>query len=185
MKKLKVDWSMLELAFDDSSYEHSHFLDLETGEVVFITDEEREYAESFGDSDDEDDAGVLNAASSESADDLSQWMRDAAQRAAEVRENPDRYEVIPRADSREGYRDMQVFIDSVSDERIAELLDVAIQGSGAFRRFKDVLARFPAERERYFQFRDDRVRARIRDWLHSLDIDLCNLGVSIGTATRC
>jgi hypothetical protein len=112
-------------------------------------------------------------------------MRDAAQRAAEVRENPDRYEVIPRADSREGYRDMQVFIDSVSDERIAELLDVAIQGSGAFRRFKDVLARFPAERERYFQFRDDRVRARIRDWLHSLDIDLCNLGVSIGTATRC
>ena len=57
---------------------------------------------------------------------------------------PGRYLQVPRADSREGYDDMQDFIDTVSDERLQELLHVAIQGRGAFRRFKDVLARHPA-----------------------------------------
>jgi hypothetical protein len=41
MKKLKVDWIELEVAFEDNSWEHSHFLDLETGEVLLVSDEDR------------------------------------------------------------------------------------------------------------------------------------------------
>jgi uncharacterized protein UPF0158 len=60
---------------------------------------------------------------------------------------------------------MEEFIATVSDEHLQELLDVAIQGRGAFRRFKDVLARHPAEQQRWFDFQASRVKARAREWL--------------------
>jgi hypothetical protein len=50
------------------------------------------------------------------------------------------------------------------------LLDTAIQGSGAFRRFKDVLLAHPQERERWFVFQQECVRHRIRRWLESEDL---------------
>ena len=78
---------------------------------------------------------------------------------------PGRYLQVPRADSREGYDDMQDFIDTVSDEHLQELLNVAIQGRGAFRRFKDVLARHPAEQQRWFDFQAARLDARAQKWL--------------------
>ena len=78
---------------------------------------------------------------------------------------PGRYLQVRRADSREGYDDMQDFIDTVSDEHLQELLNVAIQGRGAFRRFKDVLARHPAEQQRWFDFQAARLDARVREWL--------------------
>ena len=78
---------------------------------------------------------------------------------------PGRYLQVPRADSREGYDDMQDFIDTVSDGHLQELLNVAIQGRGAFRRFKDVLARHPGEQQRWFDFQTARLDARAREWL--------------------
>ena len=78
---------------------------------------------------------------------------------------PGRYLEVRRADSREGYDDMQDFIDTVSDEHLQELLNVAIQGRGAFRRFKDVLARHPAEQQRWFDFQAARLAARAGEWL--------------------
>jgi hypothetical protein len=61
---------------------------------------------------------------------------------------PGRCLQVLRDDSREGYDDMQDFIDTVCDEHLQELLNVAIHGRGAFRRSKDVLARHPAEQQR-------------------------------------
>jgi hypothetical protein len=78
---------------------------------------------------------------------------------------PGRYLQVPRADSRKGYDDMQDFIDAVSDEHLQELLNVAIQGRGAFRRFKDVLARHPGEQQQWFDFQAARLDARAREWL--------------------
>ena len=72
---------------------------------------------------------------------------------------------VPHADSREGYDDIQDFIDTISGEHLQELLNVAIQGRGAFRRFKDVLARHPAEQQRWFDFQAARLDARTREWL--------------------
>ena len=78
---------------------------------------------------------------------------------------PGRFLTVPRADSREGYADMRDFIDTVGDAHVRELLDVAIQGRGAFRRFKDVLARHPDEQKRWFAFQAARQDARTREWL--------------------
>ena len=91
---------------------------------------------------------------------------EAQRQLAEIDEaEPGRYLQVPRADSREGYDDMQDFIATVSDEHLQELLDVAIRGRGAFRRFKDVLARHPGEQERWFDFQAARLDARAREWL--------------------
>ncbi len=78
---------------------------------------------------------------------------------------PGRYLQVPRAESSDGYEDMQVFIDTVSDKRLQELLEVAIQGKGAFRRFKDVLARNRAEQQRWYAFQMERLNTRVREWL--------------------
>ena len=78
---------------------------------------------------------------------------------------PGRYLQVPRAESRDGYEDMQEFIDTVSDKGLQQLLQVAIRGKGAFRRFKDVLARDPAEQQRWFAFQMERLNTRVREWL--------------------
>jgi hypothetical protein len=60
----------------------------------------------------------------------------------------------------------------VEDEHLSELLEVAINGKGAFRRFKDVLLNYPEERERWFQFKDDRMKERALEWLDDIDVTL-------------
>lgn len=67
--------------------------------------------------------------------------------------------------SRVGYGDMEDFIARVADRRAAELLQRAIAGRGAFRRFKDTLFEFPDLRERWFRFRDTRVQRRAIEFL--------------------
>ena len=90
----------------------------------------------------------------------------------QIEEELGRYELIPKAESYEGYRDMQAFITTVEDDHLSELLEVAINGKGAFRRFKDVLLNYPEERERWFQFKDDRMKERALEWLDDIDVTL-------------
>lgn len=37
MKQLSIDWFNLEMAFDNSSWEASYYLDLKNGEVLMVT----------------------------------------------------------------------------------------------------------------------------------------------------
>ena len=52
-------------------------------------------------------------------------------------EDPERWLAVYNEGSREGYRDMRLFIASVEDPARAERLARAIAGRGAFRHFKD------------------------------------------------
>lgn len=67
--------------------------------------------------------------------------------------------------SRSGYRDMEVFIATLEDDHLAEVLTTAIRGHGAFRRFKDALAPHQEAADRWYAFSEDRVRGRARAWL--------------------
>jgi hypothetical protein len=67
--------------------------------------------------------------------------------------------------SREQYRWMERFIATVDESELREKLVQAIDGKGAFRRFKDVLMSFPVDRERWFAFRSERLRACMEAWL--------------------
>lgn len=89
----------------------------------------------------------------------------------QVEAEPERYEPVPDADPHKSYRDMEEFIATVQSTHTAELLAVAIQGKGAFGRFEDTLARFPEERERWFQFKNGRLDKRALEWLEELGIE--------------
>lgn len=80
-------------------------------------------------------------------------------------DDPDRWLQVPGEGSHHGYRDMELFIATIDDPTIADRLDIAISGKGAFRRFKDVLSRWPDELQRYFRFSEERKRGRARAWL--------------------
>lgn len=78
-----------------------------------------------------------------------------------------RYLPIPQEGSRDSYQDMVGFIETVADERLRDLLEVAIQGRGAFGRFKDVLRRleYESERDRWFAFSEKCEYGRVVEWL--------------------
>jgi hypothetical protein len=75
------------------------------------------------------------------------------------------YMRIEPVSSREQYRWMERFIPMVEDKPLADLLTQAIDGKGAFRRFKDVLMSHGSERERWFAFRSERLRVFMEAWL--------------------
>jgi hypothetical protein len=72
--------------------------------------------------------------------------------------------------SREQYRWMERFIPMVENVELRGRLHQAIDGKGAFRRFKDVLMAHAEERERWFTYRSERLKTFMDAWLaaHSL-----------------
>ncbi len=79
--------------------------------------------------------------------------------------NDSRYLRIDPVSSREQYRWMERFIATVEDDELRRRLNIAIDGKGAFRRFKDALMSHPVDRERWFAFRSERLRACMESWL--------------------
>lgn len=73
--------------------------------------------------------------------------------------------------SREQYRWMERFIATVDEPELRHKLLTAIDGKGAFRRFKDVLMGYPVDRERWFTFRSERLRACMEAWLTAHGIE--------------
>ena len=72
---------------------------------------------------------------------------------------------IDPVSSREQYRWMERFITTVEDDDLQGRLAEAIDGKGAFRRFKDALMNSPVERERWFTFRSERLRVCMESWM--------------------
>lgn len=100
------------------------------------------------------------------------WHESAIEYALEIGqedeaslEDEDRWLWVHCEGSGEGYRDIQAFIATIPDPSRIDRLEIAIQGRGAFRRFKDVLGRWPDELERWFTYSEDRQRGRARAWL--------------------
>jgi len=83
----------------------------------------------------------------------------------EADEDPDRWLWFDSVGSHDGYRDMEQFIAALDDQDIADRLAIAIDGRGAFRRFKDTLSRWPELMTRWHAFAEERQRGRARSWL--------------------
>lgn len=79
--------------------------------------------------------------------------------------NHPRYILIDPLPSWMAYNLMVEFKDSVEDARLKELLEVALSGKGAFRRFKDVLLDYPDARARWFAFEAEWLDQRVSEWL--------------------
>jgi Uncharacterised protein family (UPF0158) len=80
-------------------------------------------------------------------------------------DDPDRWLHVWPTGSRRAYNDMVDFTGTRGSRALAARLDRALEGRGAFRRFKDVLFDWPEGREEWFVFSEDRRRGRAREWL--------------------
>jgi uncharacterized protein UPF0158 len=130
---------------DFQSDAQSAFLNLTTGEVVSITDEELRAAEH--------DAPL---------EDFPDWQHDAIRMAGEILETehylplPDRFEIHE-------YRIMERFCLSIDDEDIRDDLCDAIRGRGAFRYFKDRIHAYGIAEE-WYRYRDAALREIAMAW---------------------
>jgi hypothetical protein len=175
LRRVKVDMPELAAAFDAGLMEASHFLDLETGNVVLVTDEDSGVVDEFlGEADvkdDEDPKAEFEEWLKEYA--CPDWQRDSIRDAYLVEtEFGERFIRVPAQDSRDGYTDMVAFAETVKDQHLRKLLLVALNGKGAFRRFRDVLTGDPDDRERWFRFSEQKVTERVLEWLESKEIEV-------------
>ncbi|HEX9270536.1 MAG TPA: UPF0158 family protein, partial [Candidatus Limnocylindria bacterium] len=92
----------------------------------------------------------------------SMWDGEEVDREFEL---PDGVRCIDPIDLWESYGDLEDFTAMVRDPRTRDLLERAIAGRGAFRRFKDVLHEFPDLRATWFKFHDARMERRAIEWL--------------------
>lgn len=170
MRKLKINRTDFELYFEESDYESAAYLDSETGKVLYITEDVMSEVELLVEEEDGTLDEVLKAIETE--DIAAEWQRDDYRAAARILFDGDnRYRLLPKQDSRVGYRDMEDFIAQVEDENLRELLEMAIDGSGAFRRFKDTLRRYPQTEEAWFKFQREREQERMMEWFELEEIE--------------
>mgnify|MGYP000729628883 CR=1 FL=1 len=172
-RKVKVDMQELVIVLDMNFPEQRNFLDLETGKIVSYTDE---FARELEDIYEEiyDEAGnrtITLEAYLEGRDDPD-WRKDVLLTADRVEMGyGTRYIRVERDDAYGDYNDMQCFIRHVENSRLRDQLWNAIQGRGAFRRFNGLLARHPAVEEQWYDFKEERLQRRVRDWLAYHDIE--------------
>lgn len=160
MSTPKVSFSDLEDAFLDSTYQHHYWLDKRTGEVLFV-DEEISHSLELG-----EDLSEAPEWRHEFIEQARRVLRAFGELPGQKEDDSEielgRYVEIPKRESREAYEDMVDFAETVTNSRLRDLLDVALRGKGAFRRFKDVLLDYPAERERWFEFNVSARKAIVR-----------------------
>ena len=139
----------------ESGVNDDAYLDVETGEVVrdLIGGKDLDY---------DSDEALLDALALEGYDVDEEDIRihDVIEKGGGTR-----YLRIPHVEPWQGYQDMKDFVDVVTMDRVRELLEVAIDGSGAFRRFKDVLARYPSWEKQWFAFQRAKEEFRVKEWL--------------------
>ena len=125
--------------------EGSSYLNITTGEVVYVTTEE------------------LRAAEEEHPlEDFPAWQHEAIRIAGEILET-DHYLLLPDRFEINEYRIMERFCLSVDDEDIRDDLCNAIRGRGAFRYFKDRIHAYGIA-EGWYRYRDEALREIAIAW---------------------
>ena len=151
MKKLKVD--LKELMFEmemGENMELAGYLDTDTGEIISMPDEVMRAVED----------------GEEKIESLPDWEEDIAEIADKIlSDEKNRFLLIPKRESREGYEIMVAFAESLRGKGLREKLSLALNGRGAFRRFRSVLNDYPDELEKWYKFKDDWMREEAVKWL--------------------
>jgi hypothetical protein len=174
MKILKIDFDEIQKAMEDVVRDSfDYFLDLHTGEVIALSEDilsevgARLYEGDF----DEIGDNVEYIEFSEEPD-LPCWMEDEVELVIDVLlDENGRYVHIPVRYSPEAHQVMTVFIETVKDHALKGELTLALNGKGAFRKFKDILINYPKERKRWHGYNAKAMEKIIHEWLQSLRIE--------------
>jgi predicted nucleotidyltransferase len=179
MRKLNIDLGELLMAFGDDFPHVEHYLDKATGRIISFDREicaeigyERESEEDEEDleSEEGDETPDILPMSSENGGE--DWRMAEYRMAQEVdADRGNRYLEIPGQDSRNDFRDMEAFVETVENTKLRKSLGHALEGRGPFRRFKEVLSGDFRERERWFEFKEVQTLKRVLRWLEDEEIE--------------
>ena len=138
---------------ESQSEENSSYLDMDTGEIVIISEYEMQAAE--------DD---------EPLEDYPDWEQEQIAIAREVIDETGKYLELPTKFDINEYEIMERFCLSLEDAQMRELLQDKMRGSGAFRRFKDALYQNNIQ-DAWFSYREEALKQIAIEWCQENDID--------------
>lgn len=139
---LRIDWGLLETAYDLDQPGARYYLDRVSGEVLLVSEE------------------ALFALERES--EATGWTADEVVVARQVQEATERFLLVPRPQSEDEDGDRDAFIEQVGDERLRARLARGFDGKGSFL---DLLGESPRDEERWYAFRARQRRQRLLAWL--------------------
>jgi hypothetical protein len=138
-------------AIDLPNNDWRSYLNVDTGEVVTVTDEDRRLIEDGAD-----------------PDDLPDWQRETLPRVREALES-DRFLELPGSFEIHEWSIMEDFAAGLTNEDSrAELFD-ALRGRGAFRMFRSAIQRLGIEKD-WYRHRDAAFERIAKDWLEAHDV---------------
>lgn len=154
MKKLKVNLDEITGLMEMRDSEDGYYLDLQTGKTVIIPSDLM-----YGGFEDDDHSS------------LPDWEKELVPIAKEIDEGSERYVHIPERESHDAYDDMVRFTETMTNENLREKLFIALDGRGAFRRFKNVIHNHPAEADRWYAYEEEATARQAREWLTDMGIE--------------
>ncbi len=173
VKKLKINFDEIQKAMEDVVRDtFDYYLDLETGEVMSFSEEIlREVKSKLYDSDSDEIDEDIEYIEFDEEPELPDWMLDEIELALEILlDENERYIRIPERESASAYTSMSGFIETATDLLLKQKLTFALNGKGAFRKFKDVLIDYPKERKRWHSHNAKAMKDEISEWLDSIGI---------------
>ena len=132
-------------AIESATDEADSYLDPDSGEIVYVTDEMRDLAEEGED------------------EHTPEWMREELPKVREALESG-RFLSLPTKFDVHEWAIMEDFSEEQENDRVRGALLDAIHGSGAFRMFKSTIRRLGVEKD-WYKFRDEAIKQIAVEWL--------------------
>jgi hypothetical protein len=132
-------------AIESQDNEGEAYLNLDTGEIILVTEDERALVEQ----------GCAD-------DDLPQWQRELIPKVRQALDN-DRFLPLPDRFEVHEWAIMERF-SLEQNERVRQVLLAAIHGSGAFRHFRSAVERLELL-DAWYRYREEAIQQIAREWL--------------------
>jgi hypothetical protein len=135
--------SEIELQIDETFT----YINILTGEVITLSREEMRAAE--------DEAPIQ---------DFPDWQRENIEKAINIIEDEDEtYLDFTLRNEYDEYELVEEFIGTISEAEVREELFGAIQGKGAFRRFKDAIREYDIAKQ-WYEFKEKKIKELVIAW---------------------
>lgn len=150
---MKVKLEEIIEGMEMQSEENRSFLNLETGEVVYVSQEI-----------------LIIAEDDEEHENLPEWQQDELEMAKAIFFTIDEYASLPSSFDINEYNMMEDFCYSLSEHQKRDLLLNSIHGKGAFRRFKDNVHQLEIS-DQWYAFRDQKYKEIAIEFCESKNLD--------------
>ncbi len=172
MKKLNIDFDELHKAMEDTVRDaFDYFLDIETGEILILSEDILSEAQSLLSRDFDEDMEDFEEVVFDREIDIPTWMEDEIELALDIILGGDNYVRVPERAPQKAYAAMSEFIEQLEDAQLGKELRRMLTGQGSFRRFKNALEPYPKLRKLWYGYNAKIARKEITEWLRSLSIE--------------